>query len=759
MRHPIVSFNAGELTPKVDARSDIAKYKSGCRILENMIALIYGPAERRPGTKFIETMGGAGRVMPFIYSNTIAYIILMENLKFYFYFNGGQVLNGSSTRLTLTTTYAVADLFDIQFKQSNDVMWLVHGSYQPRKLTRTSATLFDLSTITFTGGPFKKRNDLDNEDSVTMTPSVLTSTGTLTLSANTNLSFVAGHIGALFNVTHPRVNTIVKGTSTGSTTGVIDAAILVEGAFSFNTSGRWIGTITLQRKISGGNWENFRAWTSNDSRNVQYAGSEAEDNIQYRINVTEHTSGTINADLTVNSSTQTGICRITAITSTTVASMTVVKDFANTTADQRWAEGSWSDFRGWPKCVTFFEQRAVYAGTTHQPQTVWFSVTDDFENFKAGTNDDQSFSLTMSSDTRNAIQWISASETLLVGTTAGEWRIRASSFDEPVTPTNFSFKQQTTYGSNALQAIVMNTATLFVDFVGRKVRASNYDADKDKYLATDLTALAEHITVGGIIDWDYQKNPDSILWCVTANGVLLSLAYEPEQNVTAWSRHPMRTGDLTKSVARIPSSTEDEIWIIVLRSLNGSDVYNLEQMQPRQVAAQDDKWFVDCGLGYDSTATSTITGLTHLESETVKVLGDGAKFADETVSSGGFTMAETASRVIAGLPFRMTLKPMRFDLQVDGGTKGSIKRFPEIVASFFETAIAGVEYGVDMDNLFNIDDRTEEAYGSPSDLLTGDIVLAHEGGFDAEDSIIFTSDDPTPCTIRALIPRIQSVGR
>ena len=756
MRFPIVSFNAGELTPLVDVRSDVSKYKAGCRTLENMIPLIYGPAERRPGTKYIETCGGIARVMPFIYSNTIAYVVLMEDLKFYYYYNGGEVLSGV-TRVSTVTPYLEADLFEVQYKQNNDVTWMVHGDYQPRKLTRTSATAFDLSAITFTNGPFQKRNDLSNDDSVTMTPSVTTSTGTLTLSATTNLSFVAGHIGALFSVTHPRVNTIVKGTSTGSTTGVIDTSIMVEGAFSVNTSGKWIGTIVLQRQISGGNWESFRSWTSNNDRNVQYTGSEAEDDILYRINVTEHTSGTINADLTVNSSTQTGICRITSITSTTIAAMTVVKTFANTTADLRWAEGCWSDYRGWPKSMTFFEQRAVYAGNDNQPQTVWFSATDDYENFKVGTNDDQSFNLTMSSDTRCAIQWISASEALLIGTTSGEWRVRSSSFDEALTPTGFSFKQQTTYGSKAMQAIVMSTATLFVDFVGRKVREESYDGNCDKYIATDLTALAEHVTEGGIVDWDYQKNPDSILWSVTGDGELLSLVYEPEQEVVAWSRHPMRSGDLTKSVAVIPGSTEDEVWIVTLRSLNGSSVYCLEQMQPRKYTNQDDGWFVDCGLEYNSIATASITGLDHLDVEECVVLGDGAVFARATPSSGGITLVETASHVISGLPFRCTVKPMRFDLQVDGGTKGSIKRFPEIVASFYESV--NVNYGIDMDNLFNIDFRTNEAYGSPPALFTGDKVLVHEGGFDAEDSVIFTSDDPTPCTIRALVPRLKSVGR
>lgn len=760
MKYPIVSFNAGELTPLIDARSDIEKYRFGCRVLENMIPRIYGMAQKRPGTKYIETCGGIARVIPFIYSNTIAYVVLLENEVAYFYYNGGEVLNNGGTRLSLTMPYDEDDLFAVQYKQANDIMWLVHGGYQPRKLTRTSATAFSLDAITFVGGPFKKRNDLAVGNDVTMTPSVTTGTGTLTLSDDTDFAFdsAGGHIGALFSVTQPRVNTIVKGTSTGSTTGVIDSAIVVEGAFTMNTSGTWIGTVTLQRSINGTTWENYRAWTSNEDRNIQYSGTEEEDNVQYRINVTEHTSGTINADLTVNSSTQTGICRVVSpYVSTTVANVTVVKNFASTDADVRWAEGCWSDYRGWPKTFTFFENRAVYAGTSHQPQTVWLSRTDDYENFSAGTNDDDSFSLTMSADTRCAIQWIAASEALLVGTTSGEWRIRSSSYDEPVTPTNFSFKQQTTYGSKDLQALIVNEETLFVDSVGRKVRAASYDGNKDKYIGQDRTALAEHITTGGIVDWAFQRNPDSIVWCVTADGMLLSMTYEVDQNTIAWARHPFRGSDLCKSVAVIPGDGEDEIWLVTYRPLNNVWSYCLEQMQPRVYVDQEDGWFVDCGLDYDSTATTTITGLDHLNTEECVVLGDGAVFARNTPVSGSLTLEDSASRVIAGLPFVATLKPMRFDIQVDGGSKGSVKRFPEVVVSFYKTV--NVQYGVDSDSLFVIDFRTVETYGTPTALYTGDKVLAHEGGYDVEDSVIFTSVDPTPMNIRCLVPRIASVGR
>jgi hypothetical protein len=129
----------------------------------------------------------------------------------------------------------------------------------------------------------------------------------------------------------------------------------------------------------------------------------------------------------------------------------------------------------------------------------------------------------------------------------------------------------------------------------------------------------------------------------------------------------------------------------------------------------------------------------------------------QTVTSGAITLTEAASRVIVGLPFRYELKPMRFDLQVDGTTKGSLKRIAEVVISFYRTLNA--EYGTDTDNLFNIDWRTEEAYGSPPALFTGDKVVAHEGGFSVEDEFVITGNDPMPCVVRAIVPRIEVVGR
>jgi len=216
------------------------------------------------------------------------------------------------------------------------------------------------------------------------------------------------------------------------------------------------------------------------------------------------------------------------------------------------------------------------------------------------------------------------------------------------------------------------------------------------------------------------------------------------------------------SVATIPSSAEDEVWIIVARYINGSIVRYLEQMQPRDWSSGDfddtDQWFIDSALDYDGDATTTFSGLDHLEGEDVIALADGAVVTGLTVSNGSVTLPDAASRVIIGLPFRYTLKPMRLDFTSGTHTSQTAeKNIGEVGVSFWRSGMA--EYGRDTDNLFGLDWRTTEAYDSPPILYTGEKTLAPEGGFDKEDEFIITGNAPVNCTVRAIIPRVTVTGR
>lgn len=515
------------------------------------------------------------------------------------------------------TPYQESDLFELQFRQSADVMWIVHPEYAPRKLTRTSATTFDLSTIVFNDGPFLKRNDLANNDDVTITPSA--TTGDITLTASSAV-FNSNHIlapGALFRLTQARVNTDTSGSHAhGAATdpGLIGAALDVKRSFTFNTHGTWTKTVKLERNENSEGWETYRTFLSTNDRNIQFTGTENRNNVQYRINVTASTSGTLNADLTVNNSTQNGIARVTAYFSPTVVSATVLTDFASTTASKRWAEGAWSADQGYPAAFTFFAGRAVYAGSPKSPQSVWLSASDNFEKFEEGLDDDDSFSLMLSSDKINLIRWASALEALVLGTIGGEWRIRATSLDEVLTPTNFNVRQQTSYGGKKMQPLPVGDAVLFVDYVGRKIRELTFSLEKDKFVAPDLAALAEHITLSGITTLAHQRNPDSIIWSTLDDGTLLSMTYERDQDVVAWAKHPLGGTDAdAESVAVIPGTAEDEVWISVARTVDSDTVRYIEQVQPRVSVDMEDLFFVDSGLTFDGGDAITITDITQAD--------------------------------------------------------------------------------------------------------------------------------------------------
>lgn len=394
--------------------------------------------------------------------------------------------------------------------------------------------------------------------------------------------------------------------------------------------------------------------------------------------------------------------------------------------------------------------------------TIWFSGVGDYEDFAAGTNDNNSFSVEL--PTQNKVVWIEALEVLMAGTGGDEWKVGSNNLDTPVTPTNFTIRQQTDFGGKQLQPIKINEAILFVDFVGRKLREMTFSEDKQKYVAPDLTSLSEHITSSGVIDMAVQKNPDSIVWCVLDDGSLISMTYERDQNVIAWAKHPIGgTSVEVQSVAVIPASTEDEVWITVSRTINSASAIYVEKMASRTFTDINDAFFVDSGItDTNSPASATITGLTHLVGESVVVLGDGVEYTPTAVvnGSGEVTISTAVSTAQVGLSNTYKLQPMRLDVSGPGGTThGSIKKFPELVVSFLNTQAA--RYGDSASDLYEIDFSDERWVdnGKITGLFTGDVVVAFDGGFNVDDPILISDNGAMPCTIRAIVARIEKTGR
>ena len=459
-----------------------------------------------------------------------------------------------------------------------------------------------------------------------------------------------------------------------------------------------------------------------------------------------------------------GFVKITSFTSATVVKGEILKELTSAIATSNWTLESdmWTSANGYPSSGNFFEDRLFLAGSTAFPETVWGSVTGDYENHTPGIDDADSIQFTLAGRQVSIIRWIEPREYLIIGCVGGEWRVGPDDQGTALTPLNVTAKLQTTYGCDDILPVTADKATLFVQRSSRKLREFSFQWETDGYVAPDLTLLAEHITDGNIIDIAYQQSPLSILWCVRGDGKLLGMTYMRDQDVVGWHLH--ETDGSIESVCTIPGDGYDELWMIVNRTINGNTVRYVEMMEAYFVDSNAtyksnkglNAFFVDSGITYNGAAATTITGLSHLEGESVAVLADGSNVTGKTVSGGQITLGTAASIVHVGLQYTAKLRNMRFDTQLQEGTAQSRKK--KIVSMnlrVYETA--SFKYGRDEDNLKPV--TAQElglgglVLGAIKDLSTEDIEVISNSAWDKEGHMTIVQDAPMPFTLIAIIAR------
>jgi hypothetical protein len=552
----------------------------------------------------------------------------------------------------ISDSYLEADLFGIQRVQSADVLFSVHGGYMPTKLLRYAHDDWAIEDIAFDWPPFLDENITD----ITITPSgagaaPLAVASAITLTASAAL-FTNSHIGSYWLIKHPRTadetvapNKVGSAEADGffNAAGEVTGSLKdVKGSWRFRTAGTWTGEIVVERSYdSGTTWHTVETFTSEGDLNFNVPGEEEIGDAYYRARAVDPPGTLAWANeaiptLTCERYYHYGIVKVTAFTSATVVTGEVVRIMNSEVATKLWSEGAWSDERGFPATIAFFEGRQFFAGTSYKPLNIWGSKVNEYDNFRSGTLDDDPVKNTIDSGIQNKIRWLVGQEVLLIGTSGAEWKLGSADPSDALSPSNpIKPRIQTTYGSKEIQALLLANAVLFVDTKGRRVRGAQFVFEKGEagaYDAPDYTQLAEHITDSGIVDMAYQQNPDPILWCVRDDGVLIGMVFEPGQRVWGWFRCVI--DGLVESVAVIPGVTEDEVWIIVKRTINGATKRYIEYFMPRDWGSdQADCFFVDSGLSFDGGDAQTITNITKADPAVVTVGtyptdGDGNNLAD-----------------------------------------------------------------------------------------------------------------------------------
>ena len=765
----IQNFNSGELSPLIDGRGDLDRYRAGCRHMTNFIPLPYGPAMGRPG---LEYMGGAAsnsyahHVIPFTYSTSTRFVLEFGELTLRFWNVATEALvESGGSPYSVVTPYAASELKDVQYKQLNDVVILTHPNHHPQRLTRVADDNWTFEDLPWDYPPLLD----ENTTTTTITPSATTGTG-ITLTASTSV-FDSDQVGGYYQIGHTRDSPAVN---LGITSNGTSSSIYILGSLSFTTGGLWSATVSIERSTTNafaGEETTVRTYTGDYSRNITDSVDET-DGAYYRIRVSSWSAGTSATDATnpvayldATDATVYGLVKITGYTSGTVVTADVVNDLDSPGATTLWSEGAFSDFRGFPRAVSFHEQRLLFAATSHQPQTVWGSVTGDIYRFRYTSLDDGAFNYTLAAQEGNAIVWLESEDVLLIGTTANEWSMSGGAGDEVITPTNVKVRKQSSYGSKAIQAQLAGDALLFVQRAGQRVRELAYSFEADKWKAPDLNKFAEHIAREGITQIAIQQQPETILWATLGNGEMVSLTYDRENNVVAWARHTT-TGEF-ESVAVVYGDTNtDEVWTVVKRTINGSTVRYIERLDP---AARDK---VDSGtqssMIYLDAATVTTTdgdgvtvsGLSHLEGETVSILADGAVRPTKTVASGQITLTRSATDVVVGIPYYPTLQPMKLDFPLDDGSShGRSQRVNRLGVQFWKTFGCQTSDSLTSPSWKDMNFRTQsDTMGQKPDLFTGEKEAFVKGGFREWVDVAIRQTLPLPIFVVGLIVKFEING-
>jgi hypothetical protein len=422
----------------------------------------------------------------------------------------------------------------------------------------------------------------------------------------------------------------------------------------------------------------------------------------------------------------------------------ILSEVSFTAAPEEWGQDNW------PRVITFHQQRLWLGGTANQAQKLWASKTGDFENFTTGTDDDSALALSLVSEQVNAVHWLLSQKTLIVGTAGGEWVI-ASSGSDALTAKNIQATRNSNYGTSPVRPLVAGSSAMHVSADKRRLRDISYAFADDAYISQDISLLAEHITRPGIEEMAHCQNPDGIIWCRLSNGDFAGITYLRAQEVAGWHRHA--TAGEVLSIICVPAQSHTETWLAVRRR-NG---VHIERMKaPWDGATADDPgcWFVDCGLLYEGEAVSSVSGLEHLEGESVAVLADGAAHRQCVVRQGAVRLDWPARRVVVGLPYAWSVAPMRMEgLSPRGTMQGKKTRILKLMARLYKSL--GVLWSVpgQSDAPYPLAARDVDMMMDEAPLpFTGDAEMPMPGGWSSDARVRLSGDGAFPATIIMLSP-------
>lgn len=703
------NFTGGEITPKLGARQDIAKWQNSVKVLENGVPLIFGGVTRRNGSRYIAEAkyhDKKVRLLPYVFNRDQSYIIELGDHYFRVYKDGNQIQSGG-VAVEVETPFDESVLFNIRYAQGADTLFLTHKDYPPHRIQRIDDTHWVCEQLPYTNQP---KAEIGNRSDSQVDLSALT--GVVNVSCADDV-FIASDVGRIFSYagSYGEIISFVSAKS-------IKISVYSDFFSLFVPGGRWViegtpitaikpscdgkgaetitvevptGSISVQSKVKITSYslngstlyltipdhgyalnsvvtlDGFIPTEWNGNKKV----IEVVDNDTFAVTVKE-TQGNVSLGQIVFYTTKTkppafrpsdigkfielnnGLLEISEVNSTTKVTCLVKKELSSAVEVPPFAwvlkDNVWNVYDGYPTAVALYEQRLILGGSKSKPTTVWMSRIGAYFDFLEGIEDDEAFSFALSGDQYNPISHIVQTKTLLILTYGGESTVWGGQ-EKAITPTNIQVKTQSIYGSSDVTPCRVGNELFFAQRANRKIRAMSYYYTEDAYNSSDITTYSEHITQSGITDMCYQQELDSVVWIVRNDGQLVSLTASKEQEVFAWARH--LTDGLFQSVASIPSVNKDELYICVERVIDGQKKKCIELFH--------DDVFMDSFLTLESNegdGSYLWEGLSHLEGKKVEVLTEKGLHKRLVVTNGKINTDGRYKKLIVGLPYTTTIRTL-----------------------------------------------------------------------------------------------------
>jgi hypothetical protein len=673
----------------------------------------------------------------------------------------------SAGTLELPVPWLEADMAKIRVVQSGDVIFVACDGYQQRKIERREDNSWSVVLYAPETGPFRNVNSTP----ITLTPSALT--GDVTLTASKAL-FRSTHVGALFRIqsTGQTVTESITAEDTFSDP-IRVAGVDGQRAFGITIAGTFVANVTLQYSVGEpGNWVDVTTYTTPQS--ISHDDELDNQIIYYRIGVKAggFTSGTIAVTLSYTSGSIVGVARITAFTSSVLVTAVVLQGFGAITASSDWWEGAWSDRRGWPSAVTLYESRLWWASRDQ----IYASIVDAYEDFDDEFEGDAGpINRSIGEGPVETINWMLPLNRLLIGTLSNSAAIpalkmdgshvlsgRSSSFDEPLTPTNFNLKSASASG-------------FFVQRSRQRLISLGFDINESDYKPDDMTVAAPDLNSAGIAGIAIQYQPDIRIHCFRDDGTVGTMVHDKGENVICWCEND--TDGEIEDVSVLPGVPEDQVYYTVKRIINGSVVrfhekWSLEsECRGRPVSK-----LADAHIVYSGAQTTTITGLSHLEGESVVCWGwstinpftdadgnvIGRDFGTFTVTSGQITgLSAAVTDACVGLGYTARYKSAKQAFAAAMGTPlNQPKKIDHLGLILVNTHAKGIEYGPTFDQLDEMPDYEDEAAVDANHIHENydKRMLEFDGEWDTDSRFCLRATAPRPATVLAVSLSMTTTG-